>query len=648
MMATQVVATSNVSTGKAGHTTPTGIFSDPGKAEVPRVQPLFECSDALHAAADLVGHRAACSRIMCRDYPASHGCVRMPDAFARQLFKMTDRGVHVLISRSSNWRRSRSRIPILSMPARRRAACCFRMSTLRPSVSQVRHEASRSGDEQPRTCRKRRRSQRTEQRAADPHSDYPRDAARESTHRCPDPAQRSSALPPGSPTAMLGTADRARPSRPFRTCGEARHRRQDDAAPSWKLSMPRPARASRRTASASGAPQISSRCSKRRWRSTSRRSRSARISSRSRTSTPRPATASWFAMTLENALPGATKKRLGITTGRADAIACNAVAAHARAASRSRTIPASKIDDAAGRWLVADHLRHWASARKPATAPISSRSRAPRNPEPNCGLPLHQFDVDRRRALLGARRRSPARCGISRGSSTSISRWPLSLMTMKETSPSPLVFEMAWRRAQGAGIADIDAQRLLHLQRLFLERLQGLDPQADALRPLFGLSRSSRSDLPGSSRSRYWLSASENSTASNWPDESEKAMMPILLPVRVLRSCFDVTVPASRPAVAPFLHGGGEIGEGLDADLLQQVVVGVERMGGEVEAQHLEFAGAASPRQPGRIGRQADLLRAGRRPCCRTCRSGRSPCWPGASAQSRGCGRARPTSSARS
>ncbi|MCY1248753.1 hypothetical protein D9M72_622180 [compost metagenome] len=59
-------------------------------------------------------------------------------------------------------------------------------------------------------------------------------------------------------------------------------------------------------------------------------------------------------------------------------------------------------------------------------------------------------------------------------------------------------------------------------------------------------------DLPGSKRSRYWCSISENSTASNWPEESEKATIPILLPVRVLRSCFEVTVPASRPAVAPF------------------------------------------------------------------------------------------------
>ena len=59
------------------------------------------------------------------------------------------------------------------------------------------------------------------------------------------------------------------------------------------------------------------------------------------------------------------------------------------------------------------------------------------------------------------------------------------------------------------------------------------------------------SDLPGSRRSRYCARPSENSTASNWPVSSENITTPILLPVRVLRSCLDVTVPASRPAVAP-------------------------------------------------------------------------------------------------
>ena len=92
-----VVATSNVSTGKAGHSTPTGIFSILEKrrfhksniysnAPMPFMQRLTWSGIALHASNHVPS------------YPASHGCVRMPDAFAKQLFKMTGRGVHVLIS----------------------------------------------------------------------------------------------------------------------------------------------------------------------------------------------------------------------------------------------------------------------------------------------------------------------------------------------------------------------------------------------------------------------------------------------------------------------------------------------------------------------------------------------------------------------
>jgi peptidoglycan hydrolase-like protein with peptidoglycan-binding domain len=92
-----VVATSNVSTGKAGHSTPTGIFSILEKrrfhksniysnAPMPFMQRLTWSGIALHASNHVPS------------YPASHGCVRMPDAFAKQLFKMTGRGLHVLIS----------------------------------------------------------------------------------------------------------------------------------------------------------------------------------------------------------------------------------------------------------------------------------------------------------------------------------------------------------------------------------------------------------------------------------------------------------------------------------------------------------------------------------------------------------------------
>jgi hypothetical protein len=96
-------------------------------------------------------------------------------------------------------------------------------------------------------------------------------------------------------------------------------------------------------------------------------------------------------------------------------------------------------------------------------------------------------------------------------------------------------------------------------------------------------------DLPGSSTSRYWLSISENSTASNWPDESEKTMMPILLPVRVLRSCLEITVPARRALVAPCLTAAEKSAKVWTRILAQHVAVGIERMGGEVEAQDLEL-----------------------------------------------------------
>ncbi|PDT52599.1 MULTISPECIES: L,D-transpeptidase family protein [Sinorhizobium] len=92
-----VVATSNVSTGKRGHTTPTGIFSILEKrrhhrsniysnAPMPFMQRLTWSGIALHGSNHVP------------DYPASHGCVRLPSKFAVGLFKMTERGMHVVIS----------------------------------------------------------------------------------------------------------------------------------------------------------------------------------------------------------------------------------------------------------------------------------------------------------------------------------------------------------------------------------------------------------------------------------------------------------------------------------------------------------------------------------------------------------------------
>ncbi|WP_077961551.1 L,D-transpeptidase family protein [Ensifer adhaerens] len=92
-----VIATSPVSTGKAGHTTPSGIFSILEKrrhhksniysnAPMPFMQRLTWSGIALHGSNHVP------------DYPASHGCVRLPSDFAASLYKMTERGVHVLIS----------------------------------------------------------------------------------------------------------------------------------------------------------------------------------------------------------------------------------------------------------------------------------------------------------------------------------------------------------------------------------------------------------------------------------------------------------------------------------------------------------------------------------------------------------------------
>lgn len=92
----QRVATSTVSTGKPGKETPTGVFPILAKkrmhhsnlydaAPMPFMQRLTWDGIALHAGR-IPGH------------PASHGCVRLPKEFARQLFELTARDETVVIS----------------------------------------------------------------------------------------------------------------------------------------------------------------------------------------------------------------------------------------------------------------------------------------------------------------------------------------------------------------------------------------------------------------------------------------------------------------------------------------------------------------------------------------------------------------------
>jgi lipoprotein-anchoring transpeptidase ErfK/SrfK len=94
----ELVATSPVSTGKRGHSTPVGTFPILEKkvlhrsnlyanAPMPYMQRLTYGGVALHAGA-------------VRSYPASHGCIRLPWAFAKKLYAMTSWTTRVTITRA--------------------------------------------------------------------------------------------------------------------------------------------------------------------------------------------------------------------------------------------------------------------------------------------------------------------------------------------------------------------------------------------------------------------------------------------------------------------------------------------------------------------------------------------------------------------
>jgi lipoprotein-anchoring transpeptidase ErfK/SrfK len=94
-----LIGVSTVSTGRPGHATPTGRFPIMEKhrehysnlynnAPMPFMQRLTMGGIALHAG-QIPGH------------PASHGCVRLPLAFARNLFAVTQVGANVHIVAAS-------------------------------------------------------------------------------------------------------------------------------------------------------------------------------------------------------------------------------------------------------------------------------------------------------------------------------------------------------------------------------------------------------------------------------------------------------------------------------------------------------------------------------------------------------------------
>ena len=103
------IGISTVSTGRDGHATPTGVFTVLQKdadhvsnvykdAAMPFMQRLTWGGIAMHAG-NLPG------------YPASHGCIRLPPAFAKLLFGITRLGITVVITHNA-------RVPVVaSTPA---------------------------------------------------------------------------------------------------------------------------------------------------------------------------------------------------------------------------------------------------------------------------------------------------------------------------------------------------------------------------------------------------------------------------------------------------------------------------------------------------------------------------------------------------
>lgn len=92
-----VVARSRVSSGMRGLRTPTGVFSIIqrhrhhysniyGGASMPYMQRITWSGVAMHASNSVPG------------YPASHGCIRLPNSFARHLWGMTKMGTRVIVS----------------------------------------------------------------------------------------------------------------------------------------------------------------------------------------------------------------------------------------------------------------------------------------------------------------------------------------------------------------------------------------------------------------------------------------------------------------------------------------------------------------------------------------------------------------------
>jgi lipoprotein-anchoring transpeptidase ErfK/SrfK len=91
------IARSRVSTGTASHPTPTGVFSVIQKDRWHRSNLYYNAP--MFFMQRITWSGVAMHQGIVPNYPASHGCIRLPEAFARQMWGITKLGVRVVVAR---------------------------------------------------------------------------------------------------------------------------------------------------------------------------------------------------------------------------------------------------------------------------------------------------------------------------------------------------------------------------------------------------------------------------------------------------------------------------------------------------------------------------------------------------------------------
>jgi lipoprotein-anchoring transpeptidase ErfK/SrfK len=92
------IAHSRVSTGQPGHSTPTGVFSVIQKDRWHRSN-LYDDAPMFYMQR-ITWSGVAMHQGVVPNYPASHGCIRLPEAFAKQMWGITQLGARVIIAHS--------------------------------------------------------------------------------------------------------------------------------------------------------------------------------------------------------------------------------------------------------------------------------------------------------------------------------------------------------------------------------------------------------------------------------------------------------------------------------------------------------------------------------------------------------------------